>query len=239
MIINCESIYKMYLGAKFLGTGTTAHAFFKDEKVLKVYRNTKRSRYVFNEFNDMVEHLLELSEIKVEKVSTPVDIYIQNNIVKAISLEFVDGITLKEKIPDVNIDIFFNYLKEFEEMAYKLSEKRVWVKDFHSGNVIINENGINVIDTDEYYITGFDKYTCLEHNLNTLFHNLFYGIFLFERGFYFESEYLNALLEKYLNIYGTYEDDLKLYYAICNEIGNDKSLVEINKLIKTLGRVKK
>ena len=105
-----KEIIELYKDGHILGKGTTAIVYLKNDKAIKVYQDSKSKRMVFKEF-DMKIHLEELSQLKVENVCTPNEIYLVNDEVKAVSLDHIRGKTLKEEIPDISMDLFFEYLE--------------------------------------------------------------------------------------------------------------------------------
>lgn len=237
MIKTSENYIFEIIGRPILGIGTTAVVFLtKNNEVFKIYLDTERKHYLFQEYN-MKEHLLELSNIDIKHIYTPKDIYMKDETVIGIKLDYIKGNTLKKKIPDIKLKEFSNMLEVLIEETNKLSELGVFVRDFHSKNVIINSDGINIFDTDQFDITIFSKDWCLEHNLNAFIHEILYTIFKFPNGFDFQSKCLSALLTKFFYPIGTSEDDLKLYYALCEELGGDTSIRDVNRLVKTLGKV--
>ena len=241
MLVECKSkseLNDLYKDGKLIGRGTTAKVYLKNDQAIKVYRNTSRKRYVFNEF-DMKTHLDELSEVKVKNIWTPNDIYIYEDEVKAITLDYIEGKTIKKEIPDVSLKLFLDYLKELKDNLRKLSEHKIWVVDFYCGNAIVNQNGINIIDTDNFYFSDISISTCLEHNISKILHEIFDKLFDFNEYFHFYSEYLDSLLIIYFDIFASIEADFDLYKALISEFGEDTSLRDLKRLIKSIGEIDK
>ena len=240
MLVDCKDmkeIIELYKDGHILGKGTTAIVYLKNDKAIKVYQDSKSKRMVFKEF-DMKIHLEELSQLKVKNVCTPNEIYLVNDEVKATSLDHINGKTLKEEIPDISMDLFLEYLESLIESVYKLSENCIWVRDFFSGNAIVNQNGINIIDTDDFYFSCLDEETCLEHNMIEILHDIFEVTFGFKKNFHFYSESLDLLLSDYLDVFAPIDTDFALYNSLRKELGGKTSVKNLKILIKTLGEVK-
>lgn len=236
MVIENKNVKFEIAFRPILGKGTTAVTYLtREKKVLKLYLNTERKRYLFREYN-MLEHLQELGDIKVKNIYTPNDIYVKNGEVIATKLDYIKGEVLKKHVPDISLKDFSDMLQEFIEAVHELSKLGVYARDFHSRNVIINNNGINIFDADQFDITYFHEDICLEHNLNAFLHEIFLSIFKFPQEFRFDSKYLDSLLSDFYSVIGSYEDDLALYYALCKEFGEDASLRNVSKLVKEIGR---
>lgn len=239
MVIENKKIKSSIIFRPVLGKGTTAVCFFtKDKKVLKVFLDNERKKSLFLRFN-MLTHLEDLSSIKVKNVYTPNDIYVKNGEVIATKLDYIKGSTLNRYVPNIPLKNFTDMLLELIETAYKLSELGVYVSDFHSKNVIINENGINVFDTDEFYVehqnkSQYDEY--LEHNLKIFLDTILSSIFKIPKRFIFDSRYLDSLYDKLYDAVVDYKDYLNFYYAIYKEFGETESLKNVSGLIKEIGR---
>lgn len=236
MVIEKKNIVSDIVLRPVLGIGTTAITFLtRENQVLKLFLDTERKHFLFNEYN-MLEHLQELGDIKVKNIYTPNDIYVKNGEVIATKLDYIKGEVLKKHVPDIPLKDFSDMLQEFIEAAHELSKLGVYVRDFHSKNVIINNNGINIFDTDQFDVTYFQEDICLEHNLNAFLHEIFFSIYKFPQEFRFNSKYLDSLLSNFYSVIGSYKDDLALYYALCEEFGEEASLRNVSKLVKEIGR---
>lgn len=236
MVLENKNIVSEIAFRPILGLGTTAITFLtKDKKVLKLFLDTERKDRLFKEY-DMFSHLQELGNIKVKNIYTPNDIYVNNGKAVATKLDYIKGDVLERHIPNITLKVFTEMLLELIEETHELSKLGVYVRDFHSRNVIINRNGINIFDTDQFDLTYFNEDVCLEHNLNEFIHEILMSVFKIPYGFTFDSKYLNQVLSKFYSAIGTYEDDLTLYYALCKEFGEDESIKNVNRLIKEIGR---
>lgn len=253
MLVNLktkEEFYSLFKNGKFIGKGTTSTIYLKDGKVIKVYDLLKeRTRILFNVF-DMEEHLLELSKVNIKNVHVPKDIYTVAGQVYGLSLDYVEGYNLHDILNgidingntlDISLGLFLEYLEELVEIIQKINESRIVCCDFHCGNVIINGNGINIIDTDNYY---FDDGNSSINNFHCLFSHIFDDMFdiglpfIASAYFHFYSAYLNSLLENYSKKDATKEDYFNLYRAISEELGYDTQISNVKKLVKELGEVK-
>ena len=148
MVIENKNIATEIAFRPILGLGTTAITFLtKDKKVLKLFLDTERKDRLFKEY-DMFSHLQELGNIKVKNIYTPNDIYVNNGKVVATKLDYIKGDVLERHIPNITLKVFTEMILELIEETHELSKLGVYVRDFHSRNVIINKNGINIFDTD-------------------------------------------------------------------------------------------
>lgn len=240
MLVKCKDIKEitdLYQDGIVLGKGTTAIVYLKNNKAIKVYQDSKAKKLIFQEF-EMKTHLEELCKVKVKNIWTPNEVYLVDEEVKATGLNYIDGKTLWEEIPDISMDLFLEYLEVLKESVYKLSENNIWVRDFFSGNAVINKNGINIIDTDEFYFSCLGKEMCLEHNIIEILHDIFDVTFGLEKNFHFSSKSLDLLLSDYSDIFAPIEADFNLYNALRSELGGNTSVKNLKNLIKTLGNVK-
>ncbi len=242
-----EEFFSFFNNGKLIGKGTTADVYLKDGKVVKAYDLlSERTRILFNVF-DMQEHLLELSKVNIKSVHVPKDIYTVAGQVYGLSLDYVEGYNLHDILNGINtnentynisLGLFLEYLEELVEIIQKINESRIVCCDFHCGNAIINENGINIIDTDNYY---FEDGNSLINNFHCFFSRIFddmFGIglpYVASSYFHFYSAYLNSLLEKYSKEDATKEDYFNLYRAISEELGYDTQIGNVKKLVKELG----
>ncbi len=236
MVIENKNITTEIAFRPILGIGTTAITFLtRDKRVLKLFLDTERKDRLFKEY-DMLAHLQELGNIKVKNIYTPNDVYVNDGKVIATKLDYIKGDVLEKHIPNITLKVFTEMILELIEETHELSRLGVYVRDFHSKNVIINKDGINIFDTDEFDLTYFNEEVCLEHNLSEFIHEIFISIFKIPYGFVFDSKYLNQFLSEFYSAIGTYKDDLALYYALCKEFGEDESIKNVSRLIKEIGR---
>lgn len=240
MLVDCKDmkeITDLYQDGYFLGEGTTAKVYLKNNKAIKVYQDSKSKKEVFKEF-DMKTHLEKLSHVNIKNVCTPNEIYLVNDEVMAASLDHINGKTLREEIPDISMDLYLEYLESLIESISKLSEQCIWVRDFFSGNAIVDEHSINIIDTDEFYFSCLGEELCLEHNMIEVLHDIFEVTFGFEENFHFKSESLDLLLSDYLDIFAPIDTDFVLYNALRRELGGKTSVKDLKSLIKTMEDIK-
>lgn len=245
-----EGFCDLYKGGRFLGEGTTANVYLKDGKVFKIYDFSKKKNCMLFAMYNMEQNLSNLSKLNIKNVHVPKDIYKVENEVSGISLDYVkgcnlhnllNGIDIDENTPNINLSLFLEYLEELDEIIQKFNELKITCYDFHCGNVIINENGINIIDTDQY---AFEEERPAINNFRFFFSHIFNEIFdigyyfMPDENFRFYSKHINSLYEKYLNGRATKEDYFKLYRAISKELGYDTEIKDAKRLTKELGKFK-
>lgn len=234
MLKSSDGLYKKIISSKIIGLGTTAIVFkTKENKTLKYYLNTERKRMVFQN-NDMLNRFSLFSELQIKNIYTPQDIYIKAYEVVAYDYNYIEGHPLGKSIPDISLELFLEYLKQIYESICILSKYHIYSRDFHRNNVIINKDGINIFDVDQYEVTLFNEGICRQHNLDVILHEILYYVFLLREGASYKDEELNKLVMKFLSSCGTYEDDIALLKYLCY-IFNPKE-ISIKKLSKEIKR---
>ena len=141
-----------------------------DEKVIKIYRTTN------TEFNTLYKNELEqLQNLNVQKFITPIElVYDENENIIGYTMRYIKG-SNGDSILDLNSKFFLEELeKVYDEMSI-LSKGNVVIDDVIADNVIVNENGLHFIDTDDYIIR-----TRLNYNKNMKDSNFAINIFLKE-----------------------------------------------------------
>ena len=128
----------------------------------------------------------------------------KENFVQDIKVENKDNILkLQRKIKENEIGISDLTDQELDEIIQKFNESKITCYDFHCGNVIINGNGINIIDTDQY---AFEEERPAINNFRFFFSHIFNEIFdigyyfMPDENFRFYSKYITSLYEKYLYV---------------------------------------
>ena len=127
MLVKCKDIKEitdLYQDGIVLGKGTTAIVYLKNNKTIKVYQDSKAKKLIFQEF-EMKTHLEELCQVKVKNIWTPNEVYLVDEEVKATGLNYIDGKTLWEEIPDISMDLFLEYLEVLKESVYKLKSASI------------------------------------------------------------------------------------------------------------------
>lgn len=235
MLVSSDGLYKKIIGSRIIGIGSTAIAFkTRDNKTLKYYLNTERKKYIFQN-NDMLNNLDKLSQLKIKNIYTPQKIYVNESKVVAYDYEYIAGSSLRKKVPDISLELFVEYLDELYENICILSEHKIYSRDFHGDNVIINNKGINIFDLDQYDYSMFPEDVCLRHNLDVIFHQILYYVFLLEENVVYQDQELGKLVTNFLSILGTFEGDMALLEYIRYMFkGKEISIKNLSKEIKKM-----
>jgi hypothetical protein len=160
--------------------GSRSEIFKSDDEFLKIFF------YGLNERQEEVFKLL--MSLDLNNFYKIFDLYYgDNNKLMAISGKFYDE--------DNNFDILtnetlytLNNLYNIFMSAVRLTENNIWMIDLHSNNVILNKDGMTVIDTELYTISDFISYNDLvTRNIRAVC-------------FLFEQLYLDALKKYHSDI---------------------------------------
>ena len=139
---------------------------------------------VFNYGLDPV-FALKLKDYKNDSFAFPKSGIIINNSIHAIIMDYIEGKTLKENIPnDQNLLVLGDHLQVLTNNIRLLSSEGVKIKDFFKGNIIYDYKKFTIIDTNSYLL--IPKTDFFEENMyevmNKLFNYLF-SEFSFEKDF--------------------------------------------------------
>ena len=126
---------------KSLGFGREGTCFLLDNG--KVIKDLYESYYP--------DFALQFKDLNIDSFVFAKSGVLINNYINAIFIEYIEGLTLLEKIPN-NEDILLigEQLQKLVEDIKKISKLGIIVRDFYLGNVIYNKNGFNIIDTINY-----------------------------------------------------------------------------------------
>ena len=148
----------------FIGMGWEGYVYYYDGYAYKVINNISDNK---------IEKIKKLKEKEIDNVIFPKDLFIKNDEIigyrmnyvekKCDMYDYIESLkTLEEKI---------NFLTEIEKVFKKLHQEKILVIDLNPRNFIIDENNkINFIDTDNYYVED------LKNDINPLFFYRYYKL---------------------------------------------------------------
>lgn len=119
--------------------------------------NGKVIKYLYDDYNP--EFVLQFKDIDSSSFLFAKEGIFVDDYVAAILMEYAKGMALSSKKPvDQNIITLGNQLQILSNDIVSISEKSVFVKDFHCGNIIYDGNAFKVIDTLPYLLFSRGNY---------------------------------------------------------------------------------
>lgn len=155
---NLEKI--QYKEENLIGTGSTSNVYkINDNRCIKVLNN----KYEFNiEILDIIKNMQLENYYKIYNY-----LYNKNKKIKGYEIEYYK----KSNINILNTSseyTTYNFIRLYKSIL-KLSKENIFVSDLHTDNVIVTDNEIVVIDTDDYGKSVlYGKEELQERNIKTL-----------------------------------------------------------------------
>ena len=156
-VTNVDSIIPYLKGAIPIGVGTTAICFLiKDNKVLKLYRNTYLKNVMFDYYN-MEDKLSLLSTVSNESFIGPEELLKKDDEIIGYMYDYKKGRTLKSLTDNASKENIINPYKKLIKNSSEISKFNIIFFDLHQRNVILSDE-YYVIDLDKFYIdeNGYD-----------------------------------------------------------------------------------
>ena len=157
---------------RFLGSGLEGRCYLLDDgTVVKVLFKKDKSN-----------NLLKFKDINNPSfIFAKESGYIDDAIV-ALFMEYVEGENLAKRVPvEQKIVTLGSQLQELVENLKKISQTGILVNDFHCENIMYNENGFKVIDTEGYNINDKNnEKTNIREVMTRIYGMLLYKIIRYE-----------------------------------------------------------
>ena len=160
----------------FIGEGEYGRVYLtSDNKCLKIFKQSisRKDKISFDEdaFNI-------IRKLKPKNIYTLGDLYYNKSLTRI--LGYLSEYYSKE---DINIltmpvDYTFDSLCSIYNSFVLLSEHNIWVSDVGQQNVILNNNGITIIDTDFYYINTYRNKSAIKQSNMYALRELFTCIYI-------------------------------------------------------------
>lgn len=150
--------------------------------------------------------ILKIKELNLDNFYKIIDVLTLNNgkydYLKAYKMEKIEDD--KVNLSKVSIKFFIDNIKKLMNSLRILSDNYILVYDLYDDNLIINKEGMYVIDCDSYkYVPEYEKdlvyYNNLEHLKKAIFEHLYKNTNIFRRGKlckFFEENDLDSILDK-------------------------------------------
>lgn len=234
---NITSLYQYLNGSYPIGIGTTGICYLmKDKRVLKVFLNTSGTNYLFNKYENIIDHFENINNLKNETYVVPEELLIKDNKCVAYIYDYIKSRTLKNIKLNTKIDsLIYGYDKLYED-TIEISNKRFCLYDLHDRNILFN-NSYKIIDLDkgtfEHIMT---KENILKINMNAINKTILYSLFRVKdyQLLNFYDIYLNESYKK--NILENY-NGMKIFLKELKETNIENVLdikINSNKLIYTV-----
>ena len=138
--------------------------------MLKVYN------YDFNDRYRLSKGIFEY--LKKADLPSVVDLYEYFYLTGSYILQFLGGIdafSMQEitgdRVQFINYDRrqLIEIMKNLEQTLIALSKKKIILRDMHAGNIVLTDNGLTIIDCDQFMPSSSSEKICyLENKKNTL-----------------------------------------------------------------------
>ena len=116
----------------------------------------------------------------------------------AYSMEFVKGKDVD--LINASREYISDILTQLEETNEKLTEKGILVFDAHCDNILFKENGVTIIDPDQFYVRKFlPKKIIYEENNKEMYNYIrsFIHNEMKQKNEYYKSLYIDPYIKKY------------------------------------------
>lgn len=160
----------------FIGEGSYGRVYLtSDNKCLKIFKESisRKDKMSFDEdaFNI-------IRELKPKNIYTLGDLYYNKSLTRI--LGYLSEYYSKEDINVLTmpVDYTFDSLCSIYNSFVLLSEHNIWVSDVGQQNVILNNNGITIIDTDFYYINTYRNKSVIKQSNMYALRELFTCIYI-------------------------------------------------------------
>lgn len=174
-IIEIDKTSEILKGARYIGHGTTAICFKnKNNRVIKLYRNTNNKRYLFE--RNMYEHLNLLNEITNESFLGPEIIITSHGQIIGYIYPFKKAKTLARISPLINAETLIKPTEKLIKNTDQISNHQFMLKDLHDKNMLFKEE-FTVIDLDQGEKSLYSKDSIRYANRQTVLQSIMHSLF--------------------------------------------------------------
>lgn len=181
---------QQYINKKYLGKGRCSKCYLlQNESVYKQF-NTPLDVSEIDRFKYFLSY-------KNDNFLFPYEFICDDKKLYGYITKKASGKTLEDIFIDCDLNKFSSNSKKLEDNIKYISEGRIIMYDFHSENIMYDDSIFEVIDTDEYSISGiYDKEE--SKNINLSYHrNLICNLFINKILFTKDSEYIINKVNEY------------------------------------------
>lgn len=160
----------------FIGEGEYGRVYLtSDNKCLKIFKESISRKDKMSLDEDVFNIIREL---KPKNIYTLGDLYYNKSLTRI--LGYLSEYYSKEDINVLTmpVDYTFDSLCSIYNSFVLLSEHNIWVSDVGQQNVILNNNGITIIDTDFYYINTYRNKSAIKQSNMYALRELFTCIYI-------------------------------------------------------------
>lgn len=195
-------------GSYIIGIGTTAICYLmKDKRVLKVFMNTSGKDYLFNKYENIIDHFERINELKNKTYVVPEELLIKDKECVAYIYDYINSRTLKHIRLSTKIDSLLCGYDRLVEDTEEISNKGFCLYDLHDKNILFNGD-YHIIDLDKGTFEGImTKETLLKVNMfsinKTILYSLFSVNYYKDMGFYnlyLRDSYYKNIIKSYNNM---------------------------------------
>lgn len=174
----------------YYGSGQFSNVYKHDDTILKIYKDDIGIRNYMS-----IRNFKFLRECDIPNFVKLIDYYhmfkgrIEKHLpMDAYTMEFVKD--KKIELSDMSTEYLLDICKKLEETLEELSNKHILIEDAHEGNILFTENGVTIIDVDQFlhinlltkrFIYQLNKEKIIKSINDTLIHEIYFNGF---KGFF-------------------------------------------------------
>lgn len=216
-----DNVKNLCVNTRYIGRGTTANCYkTKDDRVLKVFRETYRKQSLFNFIGDMESHYNKISMLNNDSYVGPQELVLSKlNKIVAYYMEYKNARTIKRFKLNIRVRDLIEPYKRLIIDTKKVSEARFRVSDLHNKNILY-DGSFYMIDLDHGKFDDFHECSdILKYNMCDIVHVIIDAIFgaSYDKDIYFVNSYLDDLYEELTrNNYELFEEFISKLEEVLN-----------------------
>ena len=172
------NLYSYLKGSYPIGIGTTGICYLmKDKRILKIFLNTYGTEYLFNKFENIIDHFEQINTLKNDSYIVPEELLIKDKKCVAYIYDYIESRPLKYIKLNTKIDyLLYGYDKLYEDTK-DISNKKFCLYDLHDKNILFNGN-YKIIDLDKGTFENLiTEENILKNNMKLINRTILYSIF--------------------------------------------------------------
>ncbi len=148
-IIEITNLKTILRGAKVIGRGKTATCFLKNKEVIKIYRDTSKTRELFFK-RDLFINIPKMASLDNSSLVLPTKMLLKSGNVIGYVMPYIPNKNIAYLDGLILIKDLLAALPYLEDNLYLLSEKHWYLGDVHRKNIIYNDT-YQILDLDFGY----------------------------------------------------------------------------------------
>ena len=171
------SLYQYLKGSHIIGIGTTAVCYLmKDKRVLKLFINTANKKYLFDKYDNVVDHFEKINDLKNSTYIVPEEVLIKDKKCIGYIYGYINSKTLKNIRLNTKIDALIYGYDNLYEDTKEISSKKFHLFDVHDRNILFNGN-YNIIDLDKgTFEDNISEEQILKENMDLINKTIIYSL---------------------------------------------------------------